>query len=345
VGTRGQIIMKEAMFFEKLGDSRVKCYLCRHYCIIGDGKKGICRVRENHGGTLYSLVYKKLISEHIDPIEKKPLFHFYPGTTSLSVATVGCNFRCLNCQNYEISQLPRDYEEIIGKDIEPETVVGEALNNHCKSIAYTYTEPTIFFEYAYDIAKKADTHSIKNIFVTNGYITREALVTIKPYLHAANIDLKSFSPETYKELSGARLEHVIDCIRSYKEMGIWIEITTLIIPEVNDSEPELRQIAGFIKDVGPEIPWHVSRFYPGYRFIGKPPTPLDTLRMAREIGLETGLRYVYEGNVPGDEGESTYCYNCHKVLIKRYGYQIIENNIINSQCPACKTTLDGCFGD
>lgn len=254
---------------------------------------------------------------------------------------MGCNFRCLNCQNYEISQLPKDSSQIIGKNIAPEQIVEDALGYHCKSIAYTYTEPTIFFEYAYEIAKIATEKAIKNIFVTNGYITREALTTIKPYLHAANIDLKSFSNQTYKKVCGARLEHVLDCIRSYKEMDIWIEITTLIIPEINDTESELRQIAEFIKSVGTEIPWHVSRFYPRYRLIEKPPTPVDTLRMAREIGLEVGLRYVYEGNVPGEGGENTYCYNCKKVLIGRYGYQIMENNIINSRCPACNTIIDG----
>ncbi|WKZ18210.1 MAG: AmmeMemoRadiSam system radical SAM enzyme [Candidatus Jettenia sp. CY-1] len=333
--------MKEAMFFEKLGDTKVRCYLCRHHCIIADGKKGICRVRENRRGILYSLVYRKLVSENIDPIEKKPLYHFYPGTTSFSVATVGCNFKCLNCQNYEISQLPENYEQIVGRDVAPERIVEEALGYHCKSIAYTYTEPTIFFEYAYEIAKIADNKSIKNVFVTNGYITREALTTIKPYLHAANVDMKSFSRETYKKLCGAQLDGVIDCIRSYKEMGIWIEITTLIIPGINDSESELRQIAGFIRSLGPEVPWHVSRFYPGYRLIEKPPTSVDTLRMAREIGLEAGLRYVYEGNVPGEGGEDTYCYACKKTLIKRYGYQIVENNIINSRCPACNTSIDG----
>ena len=333
--------MKEAMFFEKLDDKRVKCNLCRHHCVIEDGKKGICRVRENHGGILYSLVYRKLISENIDPIEKKPLYHFYPGTTSFSVATVGCNFRCLNCQNYEISQLPKGIGQIVGRDVAPEKIVEDALSHSCKSIAYTYTEPTIFFEYAYEIAKIATQKSLKNVFVTNGYTTREALTTIKPFLHAANVDLKSFSDETYKKLCGARLENVLDCIRSYKEMGIWIEITTLVIPEINDSESELRQIAEFIKSVGPEIPWHVSRFYPRYRLIEKPPTPVDTLRMAREIGLEVGLRYVYEGNVPGEGGENTYCYTCKKVLIKRYGYQIIENNIVDLKCPECNTTIDG----
>lgn len=333
--------MKEAMFFEKRENSTVRCFLCRHYCIIGDGKKGICRVRENHGGTLYSLVYKKLISENVDPIEKKPLYHFYPGTTSFSIATVGCNFRCLNCQNYEISQLPRDHNQIVGKEIDPEKIVENTLNHRCKSIAYTYTEPTIFFEYAYETAKIAVEKSIKNVFVTNGYITREALTTIKPYLHAANIDLKSFSQETYKKLCSARLDHVLDCIRSYKEMGIWLEITTLIIPEINDSESELRQIAKFIAEIGPETPWHVSRFYPGYRLIEKPPTPIEILRMARHIGLEAGLRYVYEGNVPGEGGENTYCYTCNKVLVKRYGYQIIENNITNSRCPECNTVIDG----
>jgi pyruvate formate lyase activating enzyme len=333
--------MKEAMFFEKLENKKVKCNLCRHHCVIANGKKGICRVRENQGGTLYSLVYRKLISDNIDPIEKKPLYHFYPGTTSFSFATVGCNFRCLNCQNYEISQLPKDHEQIIGRDIAPEKIVENALSYNCKSISYTYTEPTIFFEYAYEVAKIASSKSIKNVFVTNGYITRGALKEIKPYLHAANIDLKSFSNETYKKICGAKLEEVLDCIRSYKEMGIWIEITTLIIPEVNDSISELKQIANFICSVGPEIPWHVSRFYPRYRLIEKPPTPIEILSTARQIGIEAGLRYVYEGNVPGEGGENTYCYKCKKLLIKRYGYQILINNIVNQKCPACDTPIDG----
>lgn len=333
--------MKEAMFFEKLENKKVKCNLCRHHCVIANGKKGICRVRENQEGTLYSLVYRKLISDNIDPIEKKPLYHFYPGTTSFSIATVGCNFRCLNCQNYEISQLPKDHEQIIGRDIAPEKIVEDALSYNCKSISYTYTEPTIFFEYAYEVAKIASSKSIKNVFVTNGYITRGALKEIKPYLHAANIDLKSFSNETYKKICGAKLEEVLDCIRSYKEMGIWIEITTLIIPEVNDSISELKQIANFICSVGPEIPWHVSRFYPRYRLIEKPPTPIELLSTARQIGIEAGLRYVYEGNVPGDGGENTYCYKCKKLLIKRYGYQILINNIVNQKCPACDTPIDG----
>jgi pyruvate formate lyase activating enzyme len=333
--------MKEALFFEKLNEKKVKCNLCRHRCIIEDGKKGICRVRENREGTLYSLVYRKLVSENIDPIEKKPLFHFYPGTTSFSIATVGCNFRCLNCQNYEISQLPKDHDQIIGNDISPEQIVEETIRYNCKSIAYTYTEPTIFFEYAYEIAQIASQKSIKNLFVTNGYTTREALTKIQPYLHAANVDLKSFSKETYKKLCGARLEEVLDCIHSYKELGIWIEITTLIIPEVNDSVSELRHIAEFIKSVGVEIPWHVSRFYPKYRLLEKQPTPITTLRLARDIGLEVGLRYVYEGNVPNEGGENTYCYSCNKTLIKRYGYQIVENNIVNSKCNGCNTVIDG----
>lgn len=329
------------MFFEKLENKKVKCNLCRHHCVIANGKKGICRVRENQEGTLYSLVYRKLISDNIDPIEKKPLYHFYPGTTSFSIATVGCNFRCLNCQNYEISQLPKDHEQIIGRDIAPEKIVEDALSYNCKSISYTYTEPTIFFEYAYEVAKIASSKSIKNVFVTNGYITRGALKEIKPYLHAANIDLKSFSNETYKKICGAKLEEVLDCISSYKEMGIWIEITTLIIPEVNDSISELKQIANFICSVGPEIPWHVSRFYPKYRLIEKPPTPIELLSTARQIGIEAGLRYVYEGNVPGDGGENTYCYKCKKLLIKRYGYQILINNIVSRRCPACDTPIDG----
>ncbi|WP_347275173.1 AmmeMemoRadiSam system radical SAM enzyme [Candidatus Kuenenia sp.] len=333
--------MREAMFYEKLGDCKVKCHLCNHTCVITDGKRGICHVRQNFGGTLYSLVYGKLISENIDPIEKKPLFHFYPGSASYSVATAGCNFRCLNCQNYEISQLPKDSDKIPGKEVPPEKIVEDALEYNCKSIAYTYTEPTIFFEYAYEIAKLASSRSILNVFVTNGYTTYEALSTIQPCLHAANIDLKGFSDETYKRICGARLEPVLNCIRAYKELGIWIEITTLVIPGINDSDSELKQIAGFIRSVGPEIPWHVSRFYPRYRLPDTPPTPVETLRKARTIGLEAGLRYVYEGNVPGEGGENTYCYQCNKILIKRYGYQILENNITNSKCSKCGAVIDG----
>jgi pyruvate formate lyase activating enzyme len=333
--------MKEAMFYEKLGDRVVRCNLCSHRCTITDSKKGICSVRENRNGRLYSLVYGTVISRAVDPIEKKPLFHFLPSSRAYSIATVGCNFRCGNCQNFEISQMPRDHGQIMGQEVSPEEIVKEAKRFNCESIAYTYTEPTIFFEYAYDIAKLASKEGIRNVFVTNGYITEEALIEIKPYLDAANIDLKSFSEDFYRKNCGARLNPVLDSIRLHKSLGIWIEITTLIIPRLNDSEEELRKIAGFIKEVGEEIPWHISRFHPMYKLLDLPRTPVATLHRAREIGYEVGLRYVYEGNVPGEAGENTYCHKCGKLLIRRYGYQILENMVKDSACPYCDAEIDG----
>ena len=334
--------MKEAMFYEKLDDKVVKCNLCSHRCSgIADSKRGICGVRENRDGKLYSLVYGRVAARSVDPIEKKPLFNFLPGSRSYSIATVGCNFRCDNCQNFDISQLPKERGIIVGQDVSPEMIVSSAKRNNCESIAYTYSEPTIFFEYAYDIAKLASKEGIKNVFVTNGYITPEALREISPYLDAANIDLKSFSDEFYRKNCGARLKPVLDSIRLYKSLGIWTEITTLIIPSLNDSEEELRKIAEFIKEVGEETPWHITQFYPTYKLIDQPRTPVTTLRKARQIGLEAGLRYVYEGNVPGENGENTYCHNCGKLLIRRFGYSIQENKIKNSACTYCGTKIDG----
>jgi pyruvate formate lyase activating enzyme len=237
--------------------------------------------------------------------------------------------------------MPRERNVIIGEDVTPEEIVAAAKQYKCESIAYTYTEPTIFFEYAYDTAKLASKEGIKNVFVTNGYITEETLVEIKPYLDAANIDLKSFSDDFYRKNCGARLSPVLDSIRLHKSLGIWIEITTLIIPTLNDSEENLRKIAEFIKDVGEEIPWHISRFHPTYQLLDLPRTPIATLHKAREIGLEVGLRYVYEGNVPSEVGENTYCYNCGKPLIRRHGYAILENKIKDSECSYCGAKIDG----
>jgi pyruvate formate lyase activating enzyme len=334
--------MKEAMFYEKLDDELVNCNLCSHRCRkIADSNRGICGVRENRDGKLYSLVYGKAVARSVDPIEKKPLFNFLPGSKTYSIATVGCNFRCDNCQNYDISQLPKERNIIVGEDVSPEEIVSAAKRSNCASIAYTYNEPTIFFEYAYDIAKLAKKQGLKNVFVTNGYITEEALREIAPYLDAANIDLKSFSDDFYRKRCGARLQPVLDSIRLYKSLGIWIELTTLIIPTLNDSEEELQKIAEFIKDVGEDTPWHITQFYPTYKLIDLTRTPVATLRRAREIGLETGLRYVYEGNVPGETGENTYCPKCGKTLIHRFGYQIQENKIKSSKCPYCGEKIDG----
>ena len=336
--------MREAMFYERLEGNLVKCNLCSHRCRIPDSKRGVCGVRENRGGILYSLVYGRAVAQAVDPIEKKPLFHFYPGSRIFSIATVGCNFRCLNCQNYDISQMPREYGSIIGESLPPEEVVEKAKRYGCRSIAYTYTEPTVFFEYAYETAKLASKEGIKNVFVTNGYITEEALRELAPYLDAANIDLKGFSEEFYRKVCGARLEPVLESIKLHRELGIWVEVTTLIIPTLNDSEEVLKGIAEFISGVGEDIPWHVSRFYPAYKLIDLPPTPPETLREARKIGLEAGLRYVYQGNVPG-EGEDTYCHECGELLVQRYGYKILANRIEDSRCPYCGAKVAGVWSD
>ncbi len=333
--------MKEAMLYEGLKDKKVRCKLCSHRCLIGEGKRGICRVRENRDGRLYSLVYGKVVAKHNDPIEKKPLYHFYPKSLSFSICTVGCNFRCLFCQNADISQMPRDQEKILGWPATPEDIVNEAIGQGATSISYTYTEPTIFFEFAYDVARLAVKKGLKNVFVSNGFMSQEAIETIRPYLHAANIDLKSFRDKYYKEICGARLKPVLDTITNMVKMGIWVELTTLLVPTLNDSEEELRDIAQWIYGLNPDIPWHISRFYPTYLLTNLPPTPISSIHKAREIGLKAGLRYVYSGNIPGDEGENTYCPNCGTLLIERYGYHIPQYNIRDGHCPNCGTKIPG----
>ena len=333
--------MKEAFLYEKLDGKKVKCHLCNHYCLIPDGKRGICQVRENRGGILYSLVYERLIAANVDPIEKKPFFHFLPGSRSFSIASVGCNFRCKHCQNWSISQMPRDRGQITGERVPPERIVLEALRTGCKSISYTYTEPTVFFEYAYETSKLAKEKGLKNLFVTNGYMSQEALQLIAPYLDGANVDLKSASDTFYKEICGASLNPVIENIRTMKELGIWVEVTTLLIPTLNDSEEELKTIARLLRDIDPRIPWHVTAFHPNYQLLHLPPTPRSVLKRAREIGLSEGLKYVYSGNIPGDEGENTYCWNCHKILIRRWGFNVLENHIKEGKCPHCGAEIDG----
>ncbi len=330
--------IKEAMFYEKLPDGKVRCNLCHHRCILRDNQVGICKVRKNIGGKLYTLVYGKPIAMHVDPIEKKPLFHFLPGSRAFSIATVGCNFRCKFCQNWDISQPDR----ITGYDVPPDAVVQLALRYESQVIAYTYTEPTIFYEYAYDTARIAHQHGLKNVFVTNGYITREALEAIAPYLDGANIDIKGYNRDFYLRYIGAKLEKVLDTVRAYKELGIWLEITTLIVPGFNDSDKSLRSVAQFIHDeLGPDTPWHISRFFPHYKMRNLPPTPLETLLRARDIGLQVGLNFIYIGNVPG-EYEDTVCPNCGRTLIKRWGFSV-EYNLIDDagKCPYCGTPISG----
>jgi len=334
-------MMKQAMFQEPREAKKVQCSLCSHRCLILPGKRGICAVRENRDGILYTLVYDKVIAQHVDPIEKKPLFHFLPGSLSFSIATSGCNFHCMHCQNADISQLPRDRDGMVpGQEMSPSQIVEAALKNGCESISYTYTEPTIYFELAYDTARLAVEAGLKNIFVSNGYITPEALTVIKPYLHAANIDLKGYSDVFYKKVCGARLQPVLDSIRLYREFGIWIEITTLVIPGYNDSDDELKGIAQFIRSVDENIPWHVSRFHPTYKLTDQPVTPLETLKRARRIGFDAGLRSVYEGNIPG-EGEDTLCWSCGKTLIKRIGFSVRERLIKDGTCGFCGVPIAG----
>ncbi len=335
--------MREALLYEKLEGGRVRCALCNHRCVIKDGGFGICKVRLNRGGVLYTLVYDKVIARHVDPIEKKPLFHFLPGSLSYSIATVGCNFQCDFCQNYEISQFPRHYEYVIGETVSPDFVVEEALASGSASISYTYTEPTVYFELAYECAVRASDKGLKNVFVSNGYMTPEALDYIHPHLHGANIDLKSFRDEFYKRHCKARLKPVLETLKYLKKQGVWVEVTTLVIPGENDDPSELRDIAEFIKtELGAETPWHVTRFHPTYRLLTRPPTPLETLKRAYFLGKEVGLKYVYTGNVPGEPEENTYCWNCGTLLIERFGFRVLRNELgPQGRCPKCKAEVEG----
>lgn len=358
--------LHEARFYQPLPGGKLLCTLCPHDCHIGPGGRGACAVRFNEGGKLYTLVYDKVVARHLDPVEKKPLFHFLPGSTAYSIGTVGCNLRCAFCQNWEISQWPKEHlakgggsskteaahepicppladleRAIPGEHVTPETIVAAAMKSGARSIAYTYTEPTIFYELAYDTAVLARRAGLKNIFVTNGFTGGEALRDIAGVLDAANVDLKFFREESYRRVSRARLQPILDAIRLYHQLGVWVEVTTLLVTGLNDSEEELRSIAGFVHSVGAEVPWHVSQYYPAYKMLDVPVTPVATLRRAAGIGRAAGLRYVYEGNVPGEKGENTYCYACRALLVERYGVYMRRNLIRNSACPECGARIDG----
>lgn len=333
----------EAYLYDPLKDKKVRCNLCNHRCVIRNGDRGICKVRENDGGKLNTLVFGKLIARHIDPIEKKPLFHFFPGTPSYSIATVGCNFTCDFCQNSDIAQMPRDHGGMIrGDPCTPEAVVADAERSQCRSIAYTYTEPTVYFEFAYETARLAHERGIHNVFVTNGYMTPEAIQMIHPYLDAANVDLKAFNEDFYRSYCGAQLAPVKETLILMKTLDIFVEVTTLLIPGLNDDPGELEGLAAFIEgSLGPDTPWHISRFHPTYRLTDRPPTAIDTLVMARDIGIAAGLRYVYTGNVPGDNGENTFCYACGQMLIDRWGFDVRDYRIDNGRCNKCGVQIDG----
>jgi len=333
--------MHEAMLYDRLTDDRVRCRVCSHRCVIEPGERGVCAVRENVDGTLVSLVYGRLIARDVDPIEKKPLYHFYPGTRAYSIASVGCNFTCLHCQNHYISQYPREHAgRIVGDRVPAEEVVSDAVANGCHTIAYTYTEPTVAIEYVLDVMRLAKDEGLANAWVSNGYFTEETLAAIAPYLDAVNVDLKGISDRVYHEIVGGNVRPVLDTIERLTEAGVWVEVTTLVIPGVNDAADELRWTAEAIVGISSRIPWHVSRFFPAYRLVDRPPTPVDTLERAGRVGREAGLRYVYLGNVPG-EGEETRCAECGERLILRSGYRIRENRMADGACPKCGTAVDG----
>ncbi len=335
--------MQEAVLYEKMENDAVVCRLCRHNCVIEPGKTGICAVRRNKGGTLYSLVYDRVAATAVDPIEKKPLFHFYPGSQAYSIATMGCNFSCRHCQNCTLSKTPADTGLIEGQEVTPEEIVQKAVTGGCRSISYTYTEPTVFAELALETAALAHDAGLANSFVTNGYQSTRMVGEMRGLIDAANVDLKSFSRDFYKKVCGAVLEKVLATIVLLHEAGLWLEITTLVIPTMNDSEAELREIARFIAGVNPNIPWHVSRFHPSYKMFDLPPTPSGILFRARQIGLEAGLRYVYTGNIPGKGGEDTVCHGCGTTLIRRTGYRLHSVKLKNGICTECGAAMAGRF--
>lgn len=333
---------REALLSEALPDGSVVCHLCAHRCRIRSGLRGICGVRENRDGRLVSLVRDRVVTAEVDPIEKKPFFHVLPGSLAYSIATAGCNFHCLFCQNWVISQWPRDRgEPLPGEPMSPREIVDRALQASCAAVAYTYTEPTIFFELALETSRCAVAAGLKNLFVTNGYMTREALDLIAPVLHAANVDLKAFSDRYYRKVCGATLRPVLETIRGLRERGIWVEVTTLVVPGHNDSEEELAALSRWLASVDRDTPWHVSAFFPTYRMLDVPPTPPAALGRAARIGRDAGLRYVYTGNVPTDVGENTPCPGCGKVLIRRRGFRVLENLLTAGRCPACHTSIAG----
>ncbi|MGQ9514129.1 MAG: AmmeMemoRadiSam system radical SAM enzyme [Thermoproteota archaeon] len=331
--------LHEAMLFTPLENKRVRCDLCARRCNIPDGKIGFCRVRKNLDGKLYSLNYAKAIAANADPIEKKPLYHFLPRRTTYSIATVGCNLACSYCQNWSISQ----ENDVVGKYLPPEIVVKEALAHGCSAISYTYTEPTIFFEWALDISKLAHEKGLKNTFVTNGYMTTEAVDVIAPYLDAATVDFKgNANNEFYRKFTQApSVEPIFDSLMEMKRKNIHLEITDLIVPRYGDSAEDAKKLSSWIVDnLGPDTPFHVLRFHPDYKLLDLPSTPISSIEKIVKVAKEEGLKYVYSGNVPGHSAENTYCPYCGELLIERFGFSVIKWNLTDDvNCPVCGTNI------
>ena len=334
--------MKEALYYQKLKNRLVQCQLCPEYCTIKPDNFGNCGARKNIQGKLYSLTYAKPVSIAIDPIEKKPLYHFLPGTKALSIGTLGCNFHCLHCQNYDISQSRAD--QFIGKEVQPKDIVKAAIKNKCKSISYTYNEPTIFYEYVLETAKLAKKQGIKNTMVTNGYINKEPLKELYPLIDAANIDLKSLDEDFYKKICKAKLKPVLEAIKKISKTKTHIELTNLIIPAHNDSKQQIETLVKWIKqNLGTKTPLHFSAFYPTYKLLYTPRTPPETLLKAKEIAKKQGLKYIYLGNTNLQDSGSTYCPKCSKLLIERTQFEVQKNNIKNNSCPYCNEKIEGIF--
>ena len=322
--------LKEAMYYEQLAEGRVQCNLCPNRCLLEKGQRGICRVRKNIDGKLYSLVYNKPVTIHVDPIEKKPLFHFLPGARAYSLATVGCNLSCKHCQNWDISQaFPEDVTPL---NKTPEQIVQEALATNSEVIAFTYSEPIVFYEYMLDIAKEARQHNIKTVMISGGYINPEPLENLLPYLDAVKIDLKGFTENFYLKITNGRLQPVLDTIKTVYKSGKHLEIVYLIIPSENDSDEEIINMSTWLKNtISEDTILHFLRFYPQYKMTNKSPTPISTIKHARELALSVGLKYVYTGNISYPEGEATYCSD-GSVAIERQGYFILKNTLVGGQC-------------
>jgi pyruvate formate lyase activating enzyme len=330
---------KEAMFQEETARG-IMCRICPNECVLKEGELSKCNNRKVIKSKLYTLAYGNPCSVNVDPVEKKPLYHFFPGTKAYSIATAGCNLVCLNCQNWTISQTTPDKTR--NYDLMPEKVVSECLNKGCKSIAYTYSEPVTFYEYAFDTAVLAKKAGIKNIFKSNGYIYPEPLKKLCSVIDAANIDLKAFNESTYLKLSGGKLQPVLDSLKIYRDMGVWLEITNLVVPTWTDNTEEIRKMCRWLSENGfKKVPVHFSRFYPTYKLEQLPPTPIDILNKAARIASEEGLTYVYTGNVPGNEMSDTKCPKCGNKIIAREGYRIAANNLINGKCNKCGTGIEG----
>jgi len=343
-GEKGFVSKREAMFYKTVDEETIQCQLCPRRCTLSEGMRGFCRAREPHEGKHYSMVYGNPCAVHIDPIEKKPLFHFLPQTAAFSIATAGCNLRCKFCQNWQISQFPP--EETVNYEWSPEEVVNFAIEHDCPTIAYTYSEPSIFYEYMYDTAMIAKGRGVKNIYHSNGYLNPEPLKELCKYLDGANIDLKGFTQKYYGELCEAALKPVLNTLKALKEEGVHLEITNLIVPPYNDDMKEIREMCLWIRDnLGKEVPLHFSRFYPQYKLKNLSPTPVATLEKAREVAIKVGLEYVYIGNVPGHSAENTYCPQDGELLIQRKGYEILENNVVGGKCKFCGKPIPGVWPD